>query len=408
MATKTNSSQLDPVDRLIAESEIRRLITTYAHNVDDGKISENAQLLADARFQVVDAVVVGRDEVARFFINNVQHHADGTPRTWHAISNTIIDVDSATSAKAVSYFTVHQELPGLPLQPIVTGLYTDTFEYIKGEWRFTSRWVQPRLSGELRHHVATPATHQPLKQTGMATKRQALVTGANKGIGLAIARGLAEAGMSVWIGARDRVRGQQAVQELRDDGLDVRLLEIDVADNTSVQRAAAMLSAEIDALHVLVNNAGILVDATTPPSQVRMDDVKATFEVNLFGPIRVTQAFIPLLKAAADARVVMMGSGLGSLTLITDPTSIYSSVNLLDYTSSKVALNAVTVAFAKELEPFGIKVNIVEPGHVQTDLNGNTGVLTPKEGAATALKMALVGSDGPTGGFFASHGRQPW
>jgi len=242
----------------------------------------------------------------------------------------------------------------------------------------------------------------------MTTQRHALVTGANKGIGLAIARGLAEAGMSVWIGSRDKKRGELAVEQLRDDGLDVRLLEIDVADDASVQCAAAVLTSEVGALHVLVNNAGILVDVTAPPSLVRMEDVKATFEVNLFGPIRVTQAFIPLLKAAGDGRVVMMGSGVGSLALITDPTSIYSSVNLLDYTSSKVALNAVTVSFAKELEPFGIKVNIVEPGHVRTDLNKNTGFVTPEEGAATALKMALIGPDGPTGGFFGSHGRQPW
>ena len=242
----------------------------------------------------------------------------------------------------------------------------------------------------------------------MHLKRQALVTGANKGIGLAIARGLAQAGMTVWLGARDRVRGEAAVQGLQAEGLDVRLLEIDVADDDSVRRAAEAVGSEIEALDVLVNNAGIIIDPAAPPSQARMGDVKATHEVNLFGPIRVTQAFIPLLKAAGQARVVMMGSGVGSLTLITDPASIYSTVNLLAYTSSKVALNAVTVSFAKELAPFGIQVNAVEPGHVQTDLNDNTGVLTPEEGAATAVRMALAGQDGPTGGFFGSHGRQPW
>ena len=242
----------------------------------------------------------------------------------------------------------------------------------------------------------------------MDEQRHALVTGANKGIGLAIARGLAMAGTSVWLGARDRGRGEEAVRKLRSDGLDVRLLEIDVADDGSVQRAAETVGKEIDALHVLVNNAGIIINPAAPPSAVRMEDAKATFEVNLFGPVRVTQAFLPLLKAAGDARVVMMSSGVGSLALITDPTSIYSSVNLLAYTSSKVALNAVTVSFAKELAPLGIKVNAVEPGHVQTDLNDNTGFLTPDEGAVTAIRMALLGEDGPTGGFFGSHGRQPW
>lgn len=239
-------------------------------------------------------------------------------------------------------------------------------------------------------------------------KKTALVTGGNKGIGFAIVRGLARTGMSVWMGARDRSRGEEAVAILRQEGLDVRLLELDVADEASVQNAAAVLAHELGSLDVLVNNAGILSDTITPPSQVSIKDMKAVYEVNLFGPVRVTQAFLSLLKASEEARIVMMSSGVGSLTLITDPTSIYSGVNLLDYTSSKVALNAVTVSFAKELEPFGIKVNAVEPGHVRTDLNANTGFLTPDEGAATAIKMALTGPDGPTGGFFGSHGRQPW
>lgn len=242
----------------------------------------------------------------------------------------------------------------------------------------------------------------------MNDKRQALVTGANKGIGLAIARGLAEAGFFVWIGARDRLRGEQAVGQLRGEGLGAGLLELDVADDASVKRAAVELACEITALDILVNNAGIAVDMTKAPSEVRMEDMKAVYEVNLFGPVRVTQAFLPLLKAADQARIVMMSSGVGSLALITDPTSIYSTVNLLDYTSSKVALNAVTVSFSKELEPLGIKVNAVELGHVRTDLNGNSGVLSPEEGAATAIKMALLDSGGPTGGFFGSHGRQPW
>lgn len=148
------ASQLSPIDRLVIESEVHRLLATYVHNLDDGKIAENADLLAHTRFQVADAVVVGRDEIARFFKSNVQHHEDGTPRTWHALSNILIDVVSPTSAKAVTYFTVHQELPGLPLQPIVTGRYIDTFELVDGAWRYATRWVQPRLIGELSRHVA--------------------------------------------------------------------------------------------------------------------------------------------------------------------------------------------------------------------------------------------------------------
>jgi NAD(P)-dependent dehydrogenase (short-subunit alcohol dehydrogenase family) len=242
----------------------------------------------------------------------------------------------------------------------------------------------------------------------MTHKRQALVTGANKGLGLAIAKGLASAGLLVWMGARDRSRGEDAAQTLRGEGFDVRFIQIDVADDASVRRAAETIEHEINALDVLVNNAGIVLDLLTPPSELSMDDVKATYEVNVFGPIRVTQAFAPLLKAADDARIVNMSSGVGSLTLIADPTSLFSTVNLLAYTSSKVALNAVTVSFAKEFEPFGIKVNAVEPGHVRTDLNCNSGFLTPEEGAETAIRMALLDKGGPTGGFFGSHGRQPW
>jgi hypothetical protein len=138
----TETSPVTAIDRLVIESEINRLLATYVHNLDDGKIEENAKLLA---------------EIDRFFRSNVQHHEDGTPRTWHALSNILIDVESATSAKALSYFTVHQALDGLPLQPIVAGRYVDAFEQRDGRWRFISREVQPRLFGDVSKHVAAPA-----------------------------------------------------------------------------------------------------------------------------------------------------------------------------------------------------------------------------------------------------------
>lgn len=242
----------------------------------------------------------------------------------------------------------------------------------------------------------------------MTKQPRALITGANKGIGFAIAKGLGQKGYQVWIGARDADRGRSAVIELEGAGIDARLLMIDVADPASVKAAAVFLNRQVGVLDVLVNNAGIALGFSSPPSEQSMDELKAVFEVNVFGPIRVTQAFLPLLKKAGGARVVMMSSGLGSLSLVTDPTSIYSTANLLAYNSSKTALNAVSVAFAKELEPFGIKVNAVEPGSVATDLNGNTGALRPDEGAISAVAMATIGADGPSGGFFGSDGRQPW
>jgi NAD(P)-dependent dehydrogenase (short-subunit alcohol dehydrogenase family) len=242
----------------------------------------------------------------------------------------------------------------------------------------------------------------------MSNQPTALITGANKGIGLSIAKGLGALGYQVWVGSRDAARGRAAVVELEGAGVDARHLLIDVADPGSVEAAAIFLNRQLGSLDVLVNNAGIALGFSNPPSEQPMDELKAVYEVNVFGPIRVTQAFLPLLKNAAGARVVMMSSGLGSLGLVTDPTSIYSTANLLAYNSSKTALNAVSVAFAKELAPFGIKVNAVEPGSVATDLNGNNGPQTPDEGAASAIRLATTGPDGPTGGFFGHHGTQPW
>lgn len=244
---------------------------------------------------------------------------------------------------------------------------------------------------------------------GTEERMTALVTGANKGLGLEIARGLGQRGYDVWIGARDRERGEAAVAVLAKEGLAVRLLVLDVTDAASIERAVSTFSEDANHLDVLVNNAGLLVGRDDPPSRQSIEDLRTTYEANVFGPIRVTQAFLPLLKAADGAHVVMMSSGVASLALITDPASIYSTVNLLAYSSSKTALNAVTVAFAKELEPLGIKVNAVEPGNAATDLNDNVGMLTASEGAVSAIRLATIGKDGPTGGFFGIEGpRQPW
>lgn len=151
------SSKIGPTDRLIAESEVRRLLATYAHNLDYGKIDANAELLASAKFNVGGTIVEGREGIAAFLRNNLQYHVDDTPRTWHSVSNVLIEVESTTAASSVCYFTVHQELPGLPLQPIVTGRYIDTFELHDGAWCFTSREVEARLFGDVSKHVAAPA-----------------------------------------------------------------------------------------------------------------------------------------------------------------------------------------------------------------------------------------------------------
>jgi NAD(P)-dependent dehydrogenase (short-subunit alcohol dehydrogenase family) len=244
-----------------------------------------------------------------------------------------------------------------------------------------------------------------------STTKTALVTGANKGIGRAIAKGLAKQGYTVWIGARDAGRGEAAAEQLREEGLDIRFLQLDVGDDASAKAAAATLAGQTDHLDVLVNNAGVALegmDGVIKPSTLEMAQLKATYEVNVFGPLRVTQAFVPLLRKAPAARIVMMSSSLGSLTLQADLDGPFASLNLLAYSSSKTALNGVTVAFAKEFHGTPIKINAACPGYVATDLNANSGTRTVEQGATIALRLATLPADGPSGGYFNEDGPLPW
>ena len=241
----------------------------------------------------------------------------------------------------------------------------------------------------------------------MADQSTALVTGANKGIGREIARGLGRLGYRVWVGSRDRGRGEAAVAKLRSEGLDVRALQIDVADDASVAAAAETLARETDHLEALVNNAGISA-GWGPPSEDTISSVRGIYEVNVFGAIRTTHAFLPLLKASKAPRIVMISSSLGSLAWASDFKAPMAQVNLLGYNSSKSALNAVTVAFAKELDPLGFKVNAGCPGYTATDLNGHQGDRTPEQGAAIGVRLATLPDDGPNGGFFDDAGMVAW
>lgn len=240
-------------------------------------------------------------------------------------------------------------------------------------------------------------------------KKTALVTGGNKGIGFETARQLAQLGYVVWIGCRDAGRGEAAATELRKKDGDVRFLALDVAEDESVRRAASALSAETKRLDVLVNNAAIaLLGEDRAPSTIDLATVRATHEVNVYGPLRVTQGFLPLLRAAAAARVVMVSSGLGSLTKQADPGSGLSRWPVFAYNSSKTALNALTVALANELRETSIKVNAVDPGFNATDLNGHTGTQPPSQGARVVVRLATLDQDGPTGGFFEESGPEAW
>ncbi len=247
----------------------------------------------------------------------------------------------------------------------------------------------------------------------MSTRKTALITGANKGIGREIARQLGHKGYSVWLGSRDAERGEKAAADLRKEGVDAHLLALDVTSDASVSAAAVTYGKTNDTLDVLVNNAGVATGGYAAPTQASLDDMRAVYEVNVFGPVRVTQAFVPFLRKAGQGRIVMMSSSLGSIGEQLDMTRGTYGVNLLGYNSSKSALNMITVSFAKELAAHGIKVNAANPGYVATDLNDHQGYRTVEQGAAIAVHLATLGPMGPTAGFFsdgteATLGRHAW
>lgn len=237
----------------------------------------------------------------------------------------------------------------------------------------------------------------------MHENKVALVTGANKGIGHAIARQLAAHGFTVLVGARDVARGEVAAKQITGDA---RALELDVTRADSIAAAAARIRRELGRLDVLVNNAGIARGAK--PSATRVEDVRAVFETNVFGVIAVIQAMLPLLREAPAGRIVNVSSRLGSLSAITDPAFPMRGVGGVAYGPSKTALNAITVAFAQELADTRIQVNLACPGHTATDLNGHSGPRTVTEAAREPVRLALLGPDGPTGTFSNDVGAIPW
>lgn len=229
----------------------------------------------------------------------------------------------------------------------------------------------------------------------------ALITGANKGIGLAIARQLGTAGHMVWLGCRDISRGEMAARELRGSGIDARAVQIDVTDGVSVANAAKTVESEMGRLDVLVNNAGLMFDPPPSLAEESIDEMQRMFDTNVFGVMRVTQAFLPLLRKSKAARIVMMSSGLSSLTDTLDMRSETWTVGFGGYCASKTALNMLTVKLAKELDRDGIKVNAVDPGLTSTDMTGNGPGHSPEEGARPAVALATTHAYGPTAGFYA-------
>ena len=238
------------------------------------------------------------------------------------------------------------------------------------------------------------------------TTRTALITGANKGIGLEVARQLGQAGFTVLIGARDRTRGAEAAATLTAEGLHAEAIALDVNDPGTIELAAQTITGKYGRLDILVNNAGIAAPGSA--SVATRADLDRTFATNFFGAVAVTQAMLPLLRKAPEARIVNVSSGLGSLTQNGDPKWPFAAIKPLAYSASKAALNMFTVQLAFELKDTTIKVNSADPGYTATDLNGHSGPQTIPEGAAEAVRLALLPVDGPSGGFSDTAGVVPW
>jgi NAD(P)-dependent dehydrogenase (short-subunit alcohol dehydrogenase family) len=245
----------------------------------------------------------------------------------------------------------------------------------------------------------------------------ALITGANKGIGLATARQFGACGFTVLAGARDEERGLAAERELRADGVDARFVSLDVTADASVREAADWIEREYGRLDILVNNAGIA--RGNPASETNLDTMREVYEANVFGVIRVTNAMLPLLRRAPAARIVNVSSEVGSISSMTDPASPLAQMPAsLAYPSSKAALNMITALYAKDLRDTPIKVNAANPGYTKTDLNRNSGFRSVTEGAEASVYLATLPADGPSGilwghlwsadGPADAYGRLPW
>jgi len=241
-----------------------------------------------------------------------------------------------------------------------------------------------------------------------SAKKVALITGANKGIGYEIARQLGRAGITVLLGVRNRALGEESAAKLRSEAMSARFIPIDVVDPTSIAAAAATITNNYGSLDILVNNAGINDPADGPAPTAGLDAVERVLRTNFLGALAVTQAMLPLLRKASRARIVNVSSGLGSLTQNADPAYPSAAVKLIGYSASKAALNMLTVQLAYWLHDTAIKVNSADPGYTATDLNGHRGTQTIPEGAAEAIRLALLPDDGPSGTYSNRKGIVPW
>lgn len=227
-----------------------------------------------------------------------------------------------------------------------------------------------------------------------------LITGGNRGLGFEAGRQLIALGHDVWLGARDEYRGKAAASELG-----ARFVQLDVTDDHSVSAAAEEVGSDAAGLDVLVNNAGI-GSPVKAAEEVTASHVAKMYETNVFGLVRVTHAFLPLLLASPNGVVVNVGSGLGSLTRVSDPRTHESQLPSLDYGSSKSAVSMLTIQYAVLLPQ--LRINVVNPGYTATDFTDHQGTQTVEEGVIAIVRAATFGPDGPTGTFIDRYGNVPW
>jgi NAD(P)-dependent dehydrogenase (short-subunit alcohol dehydrogenase family) len=244
--------------------------------------------------------------------------------------------------------------------------------------------------------------------------KSALVTGANKSIGFEVARQLAQKGVYVYLGSRNLENGLEAVNKLKAEGLNnVEAIGLDVTNDESIKNARVEIGKKTKVLDMLINNAGIYGGYPQEALNATIDQFKATYDANVYGVVRVTQAFIDLLKKSSEPRIVNVSSSQGSITLHSDPAYKYYDYKAAVYLSSKAAINMYTVVLAYELKNSNFKINAVCPGYTKTDFNGHRGPGSVEEAGKRILKYALIDNDGPTGKFFSEEnnpdtGEIPW